>query len=205
MGDEHLPTAVVGDTWHAGRWTVTIDRGLSGRAEALFRDIERLETDARTRTVPGRRGAYGIDVDRSLPVAEGVPRTVARYRYGGEVAITDVEEAPSGAAPGGTPPTGIRTLTMSPAPRTRPPFRTRTLTPPAMESGVKAATAPNTGFHGDDLGMVYDTGNFRCRGRGTPLPAESLHVHAEWHQSDHTPQEDQWQFLCTTPGAPQLE
>lgn len=117
LGDEHLPTAAAGDTRHAGRRTVPIDHCLSGRAEALFHDIERLETDARTRAVPGRRGAYGIDVDRSLPVAVavavavGVPRTVARYRYGGEVAITDVEEAPSGAEPGGTPPAGIRTST----------------------------------------------------------------------------------------------
>ncbi|MGX6741862.1 hypothetical protein ACM563_15455 [Streptomyces xantholiticus] len=204
VGDEHLPTAVVGDTWHAGRRTVTIDGGLSGRAEALFRDIKRLETDARTRTVPGRRGAYGIDVDRSLPVAEGVPRTVARDRYGGEVAITDVEEAPSGAAPGGTPPAGIRSLTMS---RTT---HEASIPNPYIDSpgdgiGRESGNCSEYRFHGDDLGMVYDTGNFRCRGRGTPLPAESLHVHTEGHQSDHTPQEDQSQFLCTTPGAPQLE
>lgn len=162
LGDEHLPTAAAGDTRHAGRRTVTIDHCLSGRAEALFRDIERLETDARTRAVPGRRGAYGIEADRSLPVAEGVPRTVTRYRYGGArwppPTLRKRRAAPPRAAL--RPPASARWP--CPAPRTRPPFRTRTLTAPAMESGVKAATAPNTGSHGDGLGMVYDTGNFRA-------------------------------------------
>ncbi|WP_328399393.1 hypothetical protein OHS70_21310 [Streptomyces sp. NBC_00390] len=198
VGEEHRPTAVAGDTWHAGRWTVTIDRGLSGRAEALFRDIERLETDARTRAVPGRRGAYGIDADRSLPVAEGVPRTVTRYRYGGEVAIANVEEAPSGAAPGGTPPAGIRTSTMS---RTT---HEASIPDPYIDApgdgiGRESGNCSEYRFSRRRPGDGVGDGKLPGRVRDTSRPAESLHVHTEGYQSDHTPQEDQWQFLCTTP------
>ncbi|WP_326650613.1 hypothetical protein [Streptomyces sp. NBC_01750] len=173
VDDEHLPTTVAGGTWHAGRWTVTIDRGPSGRAEALSRDIERLEIerlkierleiDARTRAVLGHRGAYEIDADRSLPVAGGAPRTMTRYRYGGEVtpAAPDVEETPGGAAPGATPPLGIRTLTMS---RTTPeacipgPYTVATDDGIGRESGDGSENR----FHGDGLGMVYETGNYRA-------------------------------------------
>jgi hypothetical protein len=168
VDDERLPMTVAGGTWHAGRWTVTIDRGPSGRAEALSRDIERLEIerleiDARTRAVLGHRGAYEIDADRSLPVAGGAPRTVIRYRYGGEVtpAVTDVDETPSGAAPGGTPPLGIRTLTMSritPEACIPDPY----IVAPDDGIGSESGDGSEYRFPGDDLGMLYETGNYRA-------------------------------------------
>lgn len=42
------------DTWNADRWTVTVDRGLTGRPGAEVPDVERLEIDARTGDVLSR-------------------------------------------------------------------------------------------------------------------------------------------------------
>jgi hypothetical protein len=174
VGDEHLSTNVAGDTRRAGRWTVTIGRGPSGRVEVLLRDTQRLDVDARTRAVLGQRGAYEIDADRSLPLAEGAPRTVTRYGYGGEVtppttdyggevtpATTGVEEAPGGAAPEGTQPVSIRTPAVS---RTAHEASVPDLYIDASDDGIGRENGAGSEyrFPGDGLGMADDTGNYRA-------------------------------------------
>ncbi|MGP3947875.1 PepSY domain-containing protein [Streptomyces sp. 7N604] len=54
IGDEQSPATAVADTWDTSRWTVTIDRGLTGRTDAQLPDVERLEVDARTGDVLAR-------------------------------------------------------------------------------------------------------------------------------------------------------
>jgi hypothetical protein len=54
IGDDRGTATAMADTWNADRWTVTIDRGLTGRPGAEMPDVERLEIDARTGDVLSR-------------------------------------------------------------------------------------------------------------------------------------------------------
>ncbi|MFF3286208.1 hypothetical protein [Streptomyces sp. NPDC003023] len=54
IGDDRGTATAVADTWNAGRWTVTVDRGLTGRPGTEVPDVERLEIDARTGLVLSR-------------------------------------------------------------------------------------------------------------------------------------------------------
>lgn len=54
IGDDRGAATAVADTWNADRWTVTVDRGLTGRPGAEVPDVERLEIDARTGDVLSR-------------------------------------------------------------------------------------------------------------------------------------------------------
>ncbi|MEV8312248.1 PepSY domain-containing protein [Streptomyces flavidovirens] len=54
IGDDRGTATAEADTWNADRWTVTVDRGLTGRPGAEIPDVERLEIDARTGDVLSR-------------------------------------------------------------------------------------------------------------------------------------------------------
>jgi RecG-like helicase len=54
IGDEQSPATAVADTWDTSRWTITLDRDLTGRTDAQVPDVERLEVDARTGAVLAR-------------------------------------------------------------------------------------------------------------------------------------------------------
>ncbi|MBA2944859.1 PepSY domain-containing protein [Streptomyces himalayensis] len=54
VGDDRGIATAVADTWQTSRWIVTVDRGLTGRPEALVHDVDRIEIDARTGAVLSR-------------------------------------------------------------------------------------------------------------------------------------------------------
>lgn len=54
IGDREGTVSAEPDTWNASRWTVTVDRGLTGRSDAQVPDVEHLEVDARDGTVLSR-------------------------------------------------------------------------------------------------------------------------------------------------------
>ncbi|WP_409468678.1 PepSY domain-containing protein [Streptomyces sp. HC307] len=54
IGDQRGTAIATPDTWNASRWTVTVDRGLTGRPGAETPNVERVELDARTGDVLSR-------------------------------------------------------------------------------------------------------------------------------------------------------
>ncbi|MDG9715222.1 PepSY domain-containing protein [Streptomyces sp. DH24] len=56
-GDHTTAATVVADTWNTSRWTVTFDRGPTGRPDARVPDADRVEMDARTGEVLSRTTA----------------------------------------------------------------------------------------------------------------------------------------------------
>lgn len=54
IGNDRGTATAVADTWNASRWTVTVDRGLTGHPGAEVPDVESVEIDARTGDVLSR-------------------------------------------------------------------------------------------------------------------------------------------------------
>ncbi|WP_338783929.1 PepSY domain-containing protein [Streptomyces sp. DG1A-41] len=54
IGDDHGTATATPDTWDTSRWTVTVDRGLTGRPGAETPDVERVTVDARSGAVLSR-------------------------------------------------------------------------------------------------------------------------------------------------------
>ncbi|MDQ0757666.1 PepSY domain-containing protein [Streptomyces canus] len=54
IGDDHGTATATPDTWDISRWTVTVDRGLTGRPGAETPDVERVTVDARSGAVLSR-------------------------------------------------------------------------------------------------------------------------------------------------------
>lgn len=54
IGSQDGHATAAADIWNTSRWTITIDRGLTGRPEARVPDVEQIEIDARTGDVLAR-------------------------------------------------------------------------------------------------------------------------------------------------------